>query len=293
MPFGTLIIYQNVVRHLSNTLEKEKMSRKKWTSEKIFARLLNNKTQKTFWENVRELRKRPNIKVYNKAYKLAKSEIEKEKIIGIYVLAQLGFDPRFQQAKTVKLYFKLLENEKSPKVISAILSSISHNNENLSEKQISKLIEFKTHKFVNVRFELTLALSCLENENAIKTLIELSNDKDSDTRNWATFGIGTQIENDTEEIRSALWNRVTDKDEITRLEAISGLAKRKDKKIKEVLKTELEYIDEKGSLILESIELFKDKDFIPLLEKKIVENKKSKKVNEDWLLETINKLNGK
>ena len=269
------------------------MSRKKWTSEKIFTRLLNNKTQKTFWENIRELRKRPNKEVYNKAFKLANSKIEKEKIIGIYVLAQLGFDPRFQQEKTVDLYFKLLENEKSPKVISAILSSISHNNENLNEKQISKLIEFKTHKFVNVRFQLTLALSCLENENAIKTLIELSNDRDSDTRNWATFGIGTQLENDTEEIRIALWNRVTDKDKITRLEAISGLAKRKDRKIKSILKTELENIDEDGSLILESIELFNDKDFVPLLEKKIMDNKKSKKVNEDWLLETINKLNEK
>tara|TARA_R110000868_G_C10798229_1_gene756867 strand:+ start:77 stop:886 length:810 start_codon:yes stop_codon:yes gene_type:complete len=269
------------------------MSRKKWTSEKIFTRLLNNKTQKTFWENIRELRKRPNKEVYNKAFKLANSKIEKEKIIGIYVLAQLGFNPRFQQEKTVDLYFKLLENEKSPKVISAILSSISHNNENLNEKQISKLMEFKTHKFVNVRFQLTLALSCLENENAIKTLIELSNDKDSDTRNWATFGIGTQLENDTEEIRIALWNRVTDKDKITRLEAISGLAKRKDRKIKSILKTELENIDEDGSLILESIELFNDKDFISLLEKKIMDDKKSKKINEDWLLETINKLNEK
>ena len=212
------------------------MSRKKWTSEKIFTRLLNNKTQKTLWGNVQELRKRPNIEVYNKAYKLTKSEIEKEKIIGIYVLAQFGFDPRFQQAKTVKLYFELLENDKLPKVISTTLSSISHNNENLNEKQISKLIEFKTHEFVNVTFELALAPSCLENENAIKTLIELSNDKDSDTKNWATFGIETQIENDTKQIRSALWNSVTDKDEITRLEAISGLAKSKHKKNKRSLK---------------------------------------------------------
>jgi hypothetical protein len=88
------------------------MSRKNWTSEKIFTRLLSNKTQKTFWENVIELRKRPNKAVYNQAFKLANSEIEKEKIIGIYVLAQLGFDPRFQQNKTVDLYFKLLEKEK-------------------------------------------------------------------------------------------------------------------------------------------------------------------------------------
>lgn len=269
------------------------MSRKNWTSEKIFTRLLNNKTQKTFWENVGELRKRPNKEVYSKAFKLANSESEQEKIIGIYVLAQLGFDPRFQQAKTIELYFKLLENEKSPKVISAILSSISHNNENINDIQISKLVEYKTHKFVNVRFELALAISCLENEIAIKTLIKLSTDKDSDIRNWATFGIGTQLDNDTEEIRIALWNRVSDKDESTKLEAISGLAKRKDKKIKEVLKTELENINENGSLILESIELFNNKDFIPLLKKKIIENKKSKKVNENWLLDTINKLNEK
>ncbi len=269
------------------------MSRKNWPSEKIFNRLLNNKTQKTFWDNIHELRKRPNKEVYNRAFKLSNSKSEKEKIIGIYVLAQLGFDPRFQQLKTIELYFKLLENEKTPKVISAILSSISHNNEILNEKQILKLIEFKTHKFVDVRYELTLALSCLENENALKTLIELSNDKNSDIRNWATFGIGTQLDNDTEEIRLALWNRIPDKDEITRLEAVLGLAKRKDKRIKEILKSELENIDENGSLILESIELLNDRDFIPLLEKKIIENKTSKKVNEDWLIKTINKLNEK
>jgi hypothetical protein len=61
------------------------MSRKNWTSEKIFTRLLNNKTQKTFWENIQELRKQPNKDVYNKAQKLANSEIEKEKIIGIFL----------------------------------------------------------------------------------------------------------------------------------------------------------------------------------------------------------------
>jgi hypothetical protein len=61
------------------------MNRKNWTSEKIFTRLLNNKTQKTFWENIQELRKRPNKDVYNKAQKLANSEIEKEKIIGVFL----------------------------------------------------------------------------------------------------------------------------------------------------------------------------------------------------------------
>ena len=266
------------------------MSRKNWTSEKIFTRLLNNKTQKTYWDNIRELRKRPSKEVYNQAYKLAYSQLEKEKIIGIYVLAQLGFNPRYQQEKTVDLYFELLKKEPSYKVIAAILSSISHNNEHLTTNQIITLAEYKTHTSANVRFQLALALSCLENDIAIQTLIELSKDSDADTRNWATFGIGSQIEKDTAEIRSALWNRISDKDENTRLEAISGLAKRKDQRIKEILKSELEAIDESGSLILESIESFGDENFISLLEKKVKENKKSKKVNEGWLLKTINTL---
>ena len=58
-------------------------------------------------------------------------------------------------------------------------------------------------------------------------------------------------------------------------------------------KNVLENIDENSSMILESIALLKDKDFIPLLEKKILENKKSKEVNEDWLMETIKQLNEK
>ena len=269
------------------------MNRKNWTSEKIFTRLLNNKTQKTFWENVRELRKRPNEEVYNQAFKLADSESEKEKIIGIYVLAQLGFDPRFQQNKTVDLYFELLENEKSPKVISAVLSSISHNNENLNENQISKLIEYKTHKFTDVRFELTLAISGLENENAIKTLIELSNDKDSDIRNWATFGIGNRLETDTEDIRNALWNRINDSDFETKSEAIVGLANRMDKRIKEVIISELKNGDY-GTLLFEAILKLNDKDFLPyLIENLKIAKKDNDVIKNGWVLalkETIKEL---
>ncbi len=260
------------------------MSRKKWPSEKIFTRLLNNKTKKTFWDNISELRKRPNNEVYNQAFKLAKSDNDKQKIIGIYVLAQLGFNPRYQQNRTVDLYFKLLNNENNPKVISAILSSISHNNENLSKKQISKLIEFKDHDNLNVRFDLTLAISCLENETAIKTLIELSNDKVSDIRNWAVFGLGTQIENDSEEIRTALWNRVNDNHFETKSEAIVGLANRKDKRIKDVIISELKNGDY-GSLLLEAIQTINDKDFLPLLNRNLEIAKKDKDdIKNGWVI---------
>jgi len=257
------------------------MTRKKWTSEKIFTRLLNNKTQK-FWDNIDELRKRPNTKVYNQALKLANSKTEKEKIIGIYVLAQLGFDPRFQQQKTLDLYFKLLENEKSPKVISAILSSISHNNENINGNQILKLIEFKKHTYSNVRFQLTLALSCLENENAVKTLIELSRDKHSDIRNWSTFGLGSQIEINNAEITKALWDRINDENQETKLEAIVGLANRKDSRIKEIIKRELKN-GEYGILLFDAIETLNDKDFISILTENLKIAKNDNGISNEWI----------
>lgn len=84
------------------------MSRKNWTSNKLFQRLGENKTQRTYWDNVSELRKRVNQDVYDKSTVLAKSGNDKEKIIGIDVLAQLGFDPRLNKSQTIELYFELL-----------------------------------------------------------------------------------------------------------------------------------------------------------------------------------------
>lgn len=263
------------------------MARENWTSEKVFTRLLNNKTQKTFWENIRELRQRPNTAVYNQAYKLAESESDKEKIIGIYVLAQLGFDPRFQQKKTVGLYFKLLENEQSPKVISAILSSIGHNNENLNKNEVSKLIKLKNHTYSDVRFQLTLALSGLENEKAITTLIELSQDKYADVRNWSTFCLGRLIEVNNAEITRALWNRVNDENQETKLEAIAGLANRKDKRVNEIIKRELQN-GEYGILLFDAIETLNDKDFLPLLTKNLKLAENDDEIPDGWVVDLKN-----
>lgn len=195
------------------------MSRKQWTDEKLFYRLIHNKTQKTFWDNIEELRLRTTKRVYSKAYQLACSAIDKEKIIGIYILAQFGINPRFQQQKTINCYFNLLEKTQSPKVLQAILSSISHNNQALNKVQINKLSQYKNHSFSIVRFSLVMALSGINNKVAIDTLIELSEDKHPHIRNWATFGIGSQIHLNDKKIISALKKQLNDTDEQVRIEA--------------------------------------------------------------------------
>ncbi|GAA4243242.1 hypothetical protein [Winogradskyella damuponensis] len=268
------------------------MARENWNSGKIFDRLVNNKSQKTYWNNISELRKRATEEIYDQAYKLAKSENDKNKIIGIDVLAQLGFDPRIGQQKTVELYFELLENEQNDDVLFSLFFGISHNNENLTEKQILKLTEFKNSKNKDIRYSLVSALSTVENPKAIETLIELSEDKYSSIRNWATFGIGTLSEKNNDRILKALWKRTKDKHQETKLEAIVGLANRNEIGVKEQIIEELKD-GEYGTLLFDAIKTLKDKDFIPYLESNLKSAKKDSGIKEEWisdLKQCLNKL---
>ncbi len=59
----------------------------------------------------------------------------------------------------------------------------------------------------------------------------LTSDEDADVRDWATFGLGTQINVDGTEVRQCLLARLDDPDEDTRSEAIAGLARRHVKEV--------------------------------------------------------------
>ncbi len=266
------------------------MSLINFSNEKIFDRLLNNKSNENYWKYISELRKRKSKDIFEKSITLVESEIVKNRIVGIDILAQFGY-PRIQKKIILKKFFSLLKKETDKYAISSLFYGIGHNNDHLTNTEIDLICSFKKHKSSRVRYSLAFALLTKEESKAIETLIELSKDKDSEVRNWATFGIGTQSEKDNEIIREALWKRINDKDKSTKFEAIIGLAKRKDKRIKEILKNELIKIDEFGSLILEAIEEFNDKEFITLIEEQIKRNKVTEKVNEDWLFETLEKLN--
>ena len=64
-------------------------------------------------------------------------------------------------------------------------------------------------------------------------------DEDNDVRDWATFGIGQLLDDDSFEIRSALVQRLDDFDIDTRWEAIVGLARRHDRRAVEPLRQAL------------------------------------------------------
>lgn len=266
------------------------MSRKNWTDEKIISRLMNNKTDKSRWDNISALRKRPSEELFSKCVELTKSDNTKIRKIGIDILAQLGLPPRPFLKETLKIYFELLEIETDPDVLMSLLYSIGHNNEELNKEQIEKICSFIDNENSWVKEGLVYALLGIDNLTAIETLIKLSSDKLSHIRNWATFGLGTQIERNNKNIRETLWNRVNDKHQETKLEAIVGLAKRKDNRVNEVIKREI--IDgEYGTLLFEAILEIKDNEFLPLLKENLKSIKNDKNINPEWKKDLKNCIN--
>jgi nucleoid DNA-binding protein len=258
------------------------MSRKNWASDKIFFRLLNNKSDKTYFENIRELRRRPDQEVFEKSYGLAMSGNDKEKEIGIDVLAQLGATPRPFYKPSVKLYFELLPTLTNPGVLYALLYAVSHNNEKLHSTQIAAISLFKNHADTNIRQAVVASLLGVDNTAAINILIELSNDKVISIRNWATFGLGSQIKRKGRNITAALWNRTGEKHQETRFEAIVGLAVRKDTRTKDLIKRELA-AGEFGTLLFSAIEELGDIEFLPILKKLYKKSKVDDSISVHWL----------
>lgn len=267
------------------------MSKLNWNDEKLISRLINYKTDKSRWETIRILRSRPSKDLFDKCIELINSNDKKKKIIGIKILTQLGIPPRPFLKETIKIFFNLLKSEKNVDVLFSIFFGISHNNSDLNRNQINLICSFENTENILIKESLVAALGFIENEKAIDVLIKFSKDKANHIRSWATFYIG-QVDFDNEYIREALWNRVNDKHQETRMEAIIGLAKRKDNRVLEIINQELTK-DDFGSMLFEAILETENKDFIPILQKELNESKNIETINPDWvkgLEECINDL---
>ena len=101
----------------------------------------------------------------------------------------------------------------------------------------STVLELADHESAAVRTAVARALPHLAvldpNEPflafALDALISLSADPDGEVRNWACFGLGTQLDDeDGTWIREALAARLTDTHDEARREALVGLARRRD-----------------------------------------------------------------
>lgn len=174
-----------------------------------------------------------------------------DRAVGADILGQLGWRDETFLTESVTLLISTLDDEVENVVYCACVA-LGHRGD---ERAIEHVIQLTQSTSTEIKSGVVFALLGHESSEAIDALIVLSRDPDFDTRNWAMFGLGTQIEVDTPQIRQALLVGAVDDDCEVRGEAFVGLANRKDHSVVELLLNEWRAFDDVNRLSLDAAEI--------------------------------------
>jgi HEAT repeat protein len=214
------------------------------------------------WQPISTLQKRGTRKVFDICCSLCKSDDARQRRVAIDILGQLGYPDQYPfREETLPILFQLMEHDQDVFVLESSCVALGHLDD---PRAIGPLLKLKAHPHHRVRHGVVIGLLGFEDQSAVQALIDLSHDEDEAIRDWATFGLGTQIELDTPEVREALYERLFDEHDTTRGEAMVGLARRRDPR---VLAPLLAVLDEQPnwSLPLEAAEELADSRLLPAL----------------------------
>jgi HEAT repeat protein len=213
------------------------------STEEIVRSAISTENEDTCWDNIWILQARGGREELAAAAKLCHSQDPNERIIGVNILGQLGMPDRSFPRECGDVLLELLDRESDANVLASLGIAFGHLQDPCG---VAPLVKWKNHTNPGVRMGVVLGLTCQEDELAIETLIELSDDEDEDIRNWATFALGSQIETDTQALRDALFDRAIlemgEEEPIAEIrgEALLGLAIRKDPRVVMPLVEELQ-----------------------------------------------------
>jgi HEAT repeat protein len=253
------------------------------STEELIRLALTERDEDMAWESVTALHFRGTREVLEAAELLCDSDLPTERELGATLLGQLGVPERTFPDECFDCLEGMIQSEEDPDVLQAIAIAFGHLDD---PRCIEILIPFKNHPSDIVRWGVVHGISGHDFPAAIETLIELSRDLDEEIRDWATFGLGTLIDTDSEEIREALWARVSDSYGDARAEAMMGLARRKDPRTVGLLLKELAEEDV-DSMAIDAAEELGDPALLPaltLLKKRWPENRREE---EEWLDKAI------
>ena len=198
--------------------------------------ILSGPEEETRWDAVAALQWRGSRDVLERAIGLCQSDCALERRTGADILGQLGLPDRTFPKACVHALLMVLEAEQDPEVLQSILVAFGHLRE---PEAIGPASRFRDHADPEVRFAVVHAMTGHEDSRAIAVLIELTRDPEAHVRDWATFGLGSQVQVDTPALREALVERLADEDGDTRGEAMVGLARRRDRRVIPALVEEL------------------------------------------------------
>ena len=187
---------------------------------------LSEVDEELVWQAIAALHWKGTRDVLQRAEALCCSQCARERCQGAQILGQLGVPDRTFPVECSRRLQNMLKVDERAEVLEAALVGLSFQHD---VEAVPLIVTFSTHVDAEVRNAVVMALLSYEAPLAIECLIALSRDSDPHVRDWATFGLGTQINLDTPEIRAALADRLDDPDDATRWEALVGLELRQTK----------------------------------------------------------------
>jgi HEAT repeat protein len=197
--------------------------------------------------------------------------------VGADILGQLGWRDKTFLDMSVSLLISALQD----KVDSVVYFACVALGNRCDERGIAHVIKLAQSPSTEIRNGVVFALLGQESAEAIDVMLLLSHDEDLDTRNWAMFGLGTQIEIDSPQIRQALHKGTADEDSEIRGEALVGLANRKDSSAIELLLNEWKNFEDVSILSVEAAEIIAS----PRLYSTLVELENTLDLEEDVFFE--------
>lgn len=219
----------------------------------IATSMLGDEDDEQAWRAIRELHALGTQEVYEAATALLRSPVPKERWRGVDILAQLRIE---NASRCADRLVELIAHETHADVLNSLGIAFGHLHD---ARGADSMVAFKNHPDVDVRRAVAFTVT------SVPALIELSADLDDDVRDWATFSLGSRLEEvDTPALRQALIARLTDSHDDTRREAMVGLAQRGDRATVEPVRLEL-LGPHPRVYAIESAGLLGDPSFLPRL----------------------------
>jgi HEAT repeat protein len=226
-----------------------------------FAQALAARTSPAYWRRVAHLQQQGTREILDYAATALGSRNAKRRQLGADVLGQLGYQhplPPFK-GKSASVLKALLKVERDPSVLAAVVMALAR----LRVRSAINLLEpLAKHRSKEVRLALAAELPWCTwdsgeerpDPRVTATLIDLSRDPAAEVRNWACFSLSSSGEDSTD-ISAALWERTRDRHYDTRIEALRGLALRRDARVRSPLREAVQAIgaDRLGTWVIDDL----------------------------------------
>ncbi|MEV0250548.1 HEAT repeat domain-containing protein [Nocardia sp. NPDC050712] len=217
-----------------------------------------------WWRTVTELQHRTDRDTFDAVAALLDSTDSTTRLLAVDILSQYGYAHEKPFLEEALPLFAAAAQDPDPRVVASAIGGFGHH---YDPRGLPAVLPHITSPERGIRFSAAVALATIAGDppapEAVDALVLLSTDPEDMVRDWAVFGLGTQLEIDTPAVRDALAARLDDHDPETAAEAAMGLARRGDDRAVAALHTMLAH--EPSTLALEAATVLGSPEFRPAL----------------------------